>query len=166
MNQLRPFNEPPECLTRRSKYRFFLCVWHYGSSQAGHPGSVLFMSAALLRQFNFTSLFTSLEWTLSNTIAMKADKSVKPLCVCRCRPIHITCRHINSWIDPFKCSFELTLSWLWAAPTPQQKSQSHWPQCRVSLTPGSYSADLSSSSPPPPPTILLCSPPLTSPIPS
>jgi hypothetical protein len=37
--QLRKFTELPECQIRKFNYRFYICMWHYGSSQAGHTGS-------------------------------------------------------------------------------------------------------------------------------
>ncbi len=35
---LRRYSQPPECCTRRYKYHLYICVWHYGSTQVGHPG--------------------------------------------------------------------------------------------------------------------------------
>jgi hypothetical protein len=34
--QLRKFSELLECQIQRCNYRFYICVWHYESSQAGH----------------------------------------------------------------------------------------------------------------------------------
>jgi hypothetical protein len=36
---LRKFSELPECQIQRCNCCFYICVWHYGSSQAGHTGS-------------------------------------------------------------------------------------------------------------------------------
>ncbi len=41
--QLRKFSELPECQLRRRNYCFYLCVWHYGSSQAEHTGSSFYV---------------------------------------------------------------------------------------------------------------------------
>jgi hypothetical protein len=41
--QLRKFSELLECQIRRSYFCFYLCVWHYGSSQAEHTGSSFYV---------------------------------------------------------------------------------------------------------------------------
>jgi hypothetical protein len=41
--QFRKFTELPECQIRRCIYRFYICVWHYGSSRAGHTGSSFYV---------------------------------------------------------------------------------------------------------------------------
>ncbi len=41
--QLRKFSELPECQIQRCNYSFYICVWHYGSSQAGHTGSSFYV---------------------------------------------------------------------------------------------------------------------------
>jgi hypothetical protein len=74
---LRQNSQPPECHTRRYKYCLYICVRHFGSTQAGHPGGYLCSEGTLhideahngmilnlrcaLVQVNFLSVFTSFE---------------------------------------------------------------------------------------------------------
>ncbi len=117
--QLQKFSKLPECQIQRGNYCFYICVWHYRNSQAGHTESSfcvpevhyictwhsgclicdLRLRSALL-QFNFHSVFTSSKKTLKiHIVSTGAQEKLKPpsvyqfnqiLCVQGPKPAHIS----------------------------------------------------------------------------
>jgi hypothetical protein len=75
---LRRFNKSPVCLIWRNKCCLYICLWHSGSTQAGHTGvgSKPSMGPA---QFYFRSIFTFFDCFLSCSIWTEAENNLNPL---------------------------------------------------------------------------------------